>query len=99
MSGAASKALRVLLLTDEGLVPDKPRSKLTGRDAELSKTEYDVLGALNKLGHETSCTGVGSDLGVIRRAIAPVKAPQLLAGGCVPETDSTEGGGEGRAVG
>jgi hypothetical protein len=41
MTVAASKALRVLLLTDENLIPDKPRSKLKGRDAELSKTEYE----------------------------------------------------------
>ena len=65
----ASKALRVLLLTDEDLIPDKSRSELKGRDAELSKTEYDVLGALEKLGHEVTSAGVGSDLAVIRRAI------------------------------
>jgi D-alanine-D-alanine ligase len=69
MTVAASKALRVLLLTDENLIPDKPRTKLKGRDAELSKTEYDVLEALNKLGHEVTCAGVGSDLSSIRRAI------------------------------
>jgi hypothetical protein len=69
MTVAASKALRVLLLTDENLIPDKPRSKLKGRDAELSKTEYDVLDALNKLGHEVNFAGVGSELSVVRRAI------------------------------
>jgi D-alanine-D-alanine ligase len=69
MTLAASKALRVLLLTDENLIPDKPRSKLKGRDAELSKTEYDVLDALKKLGHEVTCAGVGSDLSAVRRAI------------------------------
>jgi D-alanine-D-alanine ligase len=58
-----------LLLTDEGLLPDKPRSELNDRDAELKKTEYDVMEALQKLGHEVSCVGVGSELGVIRRAI------------------------------
>ena len=46
MTVATPRALRVLLLTDEDLIPDKPRSKLKGRDAELSKTEYDVLKAL-----------------------------------------------------
>jgi D-alanine-D-alanine ligase len=69
MTLVASKALRVLLLTDENLIPDKPRSRLKGRDAELGKTEYDVLGALKKLGHEVTCAGVGSDLAVIRQAI------------------------------
>ena len=69
MTVAASKALRVLLLTDEAVVPDKPRRQLEGRDAELSKTEYDVLAALKKLGHEVTCAGVGSDLSVIGHAI------------------------------
>jgi D-alanine-D-alanine ligase len=73
MTAAASKSLRVLLLTDENLIPNIPRSKLKGRDAELSKTEYHVLNALNKLGHEVTCAGVGSDLAVIRRAIASNK--------------------------
>jgi D-alanine-D-alanine ligase len=65
----ASKTLRVLLLSDDGLIPDKPRSTLKGREAELRKTEYDVLDALKTLGHEVTCAGVGSDLAVIRRAI------------------------------
>jgi D-alanine-D-alanine ligase len=73
MTIVASKALRVLLLTDENLIPDKPRSKLKGRDAELSKTEYDVLAGLKELGHEVSCAGVGSELAPIRRAIARSK--------------------------
>jgi D-alanine-D-alanine ligase len=65
----AAKKLRVLLLTDEGLVPDKPRSELNGREAELRKTEYDVMESLQELGHEVSCVGVGSELSVIRQAI------------------------------
>ena len=73
MTVAASKSLRVLLLTDENLIPNIPRSKLKGRDAELSKAEYDVLNALKKLGHEVTCAGVGSELAVIRRAIASNK--------------------------
>jgi D-alanine-D-alanine ligase len=73
MTVAASKALRVLLLTDEALVPDKPRRELEGRDAELSKCEYDVLGGLEKLGHDVVCVGVGSELSVIRHAIERYK--------------------------
>jgi D-alanine-D-alanine ligase len=73
MTVAASKALRVLLLTDEAVVPDKPRRQLEGRDAELSKTEYDVLAALKKLGHEVTCAGVGSDLSIIGHAIDDIK--------------------------
>ena len=78
MTVAASKALRVLLLTDEAVVPDKPRRQLEGRDAELSKTEYDVLAALKKLGHEVTCAGVGSDLSVIGHAIDDIKPHIVL---------------------
>jgi D-alanine-D-alanine ligase len=69
MTAAATKSLRVLMLVDEELVPDKPRSELSGREAELRKTEYDVSGALEKLGHEVSHVGVGSDLSAIRQAL------------------------------
>jgi D-alanine-D-alanine ligase len=69
MTTAATKSLRVLLLTDEGLVPDRPRKELDGREAELRKTEYDVIGGLQKLGHEVAFVGVGSELSVIREAI------------------------------
>jgi D-alanine-D-alanine ligase len=61
------------LLTDENLIPDKPRSKLNGRDAELRKTEYDVRDGLRKLGHAVACAGVGSELTTIRRAIVRSK--------------------------
>jgi D-alanine-D-alanine ligase len=69
MTVVATRRLRVLLLTDENLVPEAPRYQLKGRDGELSKTEYDVLEALRTLGHEVTCAGVGGDLAVIRRAI------------------------------
>jgi D-alanine-D-alanine ligase len=73
MTVAASKSLRVLLLTDEALVPDRPRKELNGREAELRKTEYDVIGALKKLGHSVATVGVGSELSVIRQAIRTEK--------------------------
>ena len=69
MTHSAARPLRVLLLTDENLIPKKPRSELHGRDAELSKTEYDVLDALKKLGHEVTCAGVGSEFSPIGQAI------------------------------
>jgi D-alanine-D-alanine ligase len=76
LTKAAPKKLRVLLLTDESLVPDKSRRELDGREAELSKTEYDVLDGLERLGHEVTCVGVGSELGVIGRAMDQAK-PQI----------------------
>ena len=68
MTVAASKALRVLLLTDENLMPDKPRSKLKGRDAELRKTEYDVLEALHNLGHQVN---FGASAAISPLSVAP----------------------------
>jgi D-alanine-D-alanine ligase len=73
MTTAAARALRILLLTDEGLVPDRPRNELDGREAELRKTEYDVIGGLEKLGHEVAYVGVGGELSVIREAIEEKK--------------------------
>jgi D-alanine-D-alanine ligase len=73
MTTAAARTLRILLLTDEGLVPDRPRKELNGRDAELRKTEYDVIGGLEKLGHEVAFAGVGGELSVIRQAIEEKK--------------------------
>jgi D-alanine-D-alanine ligase len=64
-----TRKLRVMLLTDEQMVPNRPREQLEGREAELHKTEYDVLDALVALGHETTCVGIGSELNVIRNAI------------------------------
>jgi D-alanine-D-alanine ligase len=69
MSRKGLRKLRVLVLTDEALVPIAPRAELEGRDAELRKTEYDVLEALESIGHQVNCIGVGSELGVLRRAI------------------------------
>ena len=59
----------MFLLTDQGLVPDRPRSQLKGRQKELKKTEYDVMGALKRRGHDVSCVGLGGDLGVIDTAL------------------------------
>ena len=61
--------LRVLVLTDQGLVPDRPRSQLKGRERELKKTEYDVMAALKRMGHDATCVGLGGDLAVIDRAL------------------------------
>jgi D-alanine-D-alanine ligase len=79
MSGvqAAASKLRVLVLTDQGLVPDKPRSQLKGREKELKKTEYDVMAALKRLGHAATCVGLGGELGVIDKALRRTK-PHII---------------------
>src|SRR4026207_97540 len=62
------KRLRILVLMHEDLVPPDP---LNGQDVTRAewKTEYDVVSALRKLGHDVTPLGVKSDLGVLRSAI------------------------------
>jgi D-alanine-D-alanine ligase len=62
------KKLRVLALVDETLVPpDDP----AGHDVVNSpwKMEFDVVHTLREEGHDVLPVGVGSELGVIRKAI------------------------------
>lgn len=63
------RALKVLVLMHEELVPPDNLSGLSEKDVDPVKTEYDVLWALEQLGHEARAVGVHDDLGVIRSAI------------------------------
>lgn len=63
------KKLRLLAVMDEVLVPPDDVKGIDLSEAEW-KTEFDVVSSLRELGHEVQCLGVGSDLGVIRNAIA-----------------------------
>jgi D-alanine-D-alanine ligase len=66
------KKQRVLALVDENLVPpDDP----AGHDVPNApwKMEFDVVHTLREQGHEVLAAGVGSELGVIRRAIQDMK--------------------------
>jgi D-alanine-D-alanine ligase len=63
------KKLRLLAVMDEVLVPPDDVKGIDLTEAEW-KTEFDVVSSLRELGHEVRCLGVGSDLGVIRNAIA-----------------------------
>jgi D-alanine-D-alanine ligase len=63
------KKLRLLAVMDEVLVPPDDVKGIDLSEAEW-KTEFDVVTSLRELGHEVQCLGVGSDLGVIRNAIA-----------------------------
>ena len=64
----AVKTLRILALVHEDLVPPEDASKVDVANADW-KMEFDVTVTLKKLGHEVPVLGVGSDLGVIRKAI------------------------------
>ena len=62
------KTLRVLVLVHKHLVPPEHASASDAEQAEW-KTEYDVVTALQKLGHEVKPLGVQDDLSVARQAI------------------------------
>ncbi|ANM30840.1 D-alanine--D-alanine ligase [Acidobacteria bacterium Mor1] len=64
-----SRKRRVLVLMHEDLVPPESIEGLSDKEIAPFKTEYDVVVTLEEIGHEVKPLGVGSDLGVIRRAI------------------------------
>jgi D-alanine-D-alanine ligase len=66
------KALRIVALVDEDLVPPaqaKPKEVLTAP----WRTEYDVVQCLSRLGHEVHVLGVGGELNPLRRAMRAYK--------------------------
>lgn len=62
------KVLRVLVLVHKHLVPPDNASAAEAEQAQW-KTEYDVVTALQKLGHEVKPLGLQDDLSVARHAI------------------------------
>jgi D-alanine-D-alanine ligase len=62
------KVLRVLVLVHKHLIPPENASASEAEQAEW-KTEYDVVTALQKLGHEVKPLGLQDDLSVARQAI------------------------------
>ncbi len=65
----ARKKLRVIMLTDERLLPKGNFEDLSEKQRELRKTEFDVVAALEALGHEVWPIGVSNDVSTIRGAI------------------------------
>ena len=63
------KKQRVLVLMHEDLVPPDDVDSFDQNRIPPWKTEYDILWALEELGHDALPVGVNDDLGVIRRAI------------------------------
>ncbi len=68
---------RVLALVGEGSKPAEALDGLTDTEIAAWKMEYDVLAALEALGHETVCLETGYDLARIRDAIEEHK-PQIV---------------------
>ncbi len=69
------KKLRVLLLMHDYLIPPDDVSKIDLAEAEW-KTEYDVLSALRRIGHEVIPLAIKDSLGVVSDAVREVK-PQV----------------------
>ncbi|UCE86188.1 MAG: ATP-grasp domain-containing protein [Deltaproteobacteria bacterium] len=61
--------LRVAVLTHEDLVPPESREGLDAKELQRTKTEYDVVHAVDALGHERRVVGVSWDLLPIRRVV------------------------------
>jgi D-alanine-D-alanine ligase len=66
------KPLRVLALVEESLVPPD-RSVAKEVAGAPWRTEFDVVHTLKQTGHDVQVIGVGSELGVIRKAIQEFK--------------------------
>lgn len=62
------KPLKVLVLMHKHLVPPQDTSGVDTQQAEW-KTEFDVVTALRKIGHEVEPLGVEQDLAIIRNTI------------------------------
>jgi D-alanine-D-alanine ligase len=67
------KRLRVLVLVREGNVPPLTLKGYTDQQIDQWKAEYDVIGALENLGHHVQPLGVYIDLTPIRQALVEWK--------------------------
>jgi D-alanine-D-alanine ligase len=63
------KRLRILLLCHESLIPPETVEGMKDEQVAPFKTEYDVYVTLRDMGHRVTPVGIGSDLGVIKRAV------------------------------
>ena len=67
------KPLRILVLMHESLVPPDSIEGMSEKDYEEIKTEYDVVQALRKAGHEVRPLGLYDKLADLREAISEWK--------------------------
>lgn len=71
------KKLRVLALVGKGSLPPRSLEGLSDEAINEWKMEYDVIAALESLGHEVRCLDVSHDLSRIRAAIEE-HTPQIV---------------------
>lgn len=67
------RKLRVLVLMHKEAVPPENIEKLSKKEFEDFKTEYDIMTTLQDLGHEVHTLGLVDELAPIRNAIEEVK--------------------------
>jgi D-alanine-D-alanine ligase len=67
------RKLRVLVMVPEGQVAPDNVDELSEKQFEQIKAAYDVLGALETLGHEAHQLGIWDEIGSLRRAISDWK--------------------------
>ena len=70
---SAMKKMRILALMHEDLVPPDSLKDIDPKVAQAYLTEFDVVSALQKMGHDVLKLGVYSDLGLVRQTIADFK--------------------------
>ncbi|HSW44693.1 MAG TPA: D-alanine--D-alanine ligase [Phycisphaerae bacterium] len=63
------KKQRILVIMHKDLVPPDNVEGMTGEQIAPFQTEYDVIAALKKTGHDVHALGISSNLGVLRQAI------------------------------
>jgi D-alanine-D-alanine ligase len=64
---------RILLMVHEALVPPEDVSALSEEEIDKFRTEYNVLAALENLGHEVRVIGIGDQLTELRTSIGEFK--------------------------
>jgi D-alanine-D-alanine ligase len=67
------KPSRVLVLMHESLVPPASLKGLSDKEIDEFRTEYDVIAALEKAGHEVKAMGLGDNLSELRSTITDWK--------------------------
>lgn len=71
------KKLRISVMMQPNCVPPKTDAGLSEQEMMSCKTEYHVLQALKRMGHDVEPLVVGSDLNVIREAIK-LRTPHIV---------------------
>ncbi|HEX8179434.1 MAG TPA: ATP-grasp domain-containing protein [Pyrinomonadaceae bacterium] len=60
--------LRIIVLMHHACIPPRSLKGHGNKEAQIWRTEYDVVKTLTRIGHEVHAVGISNDLRVIRRA-------------------------------